>query len=291
MFKNIAKLMRVKHYIKNLLIFFPLTFGKQLFEGTALIRTFAGFAVFSFVASAIYIINDMNDIEADRRHPQKCKRPLASGAVSVSSAKVIFVVLVIVAAIINYVISGKNYLTWLILAIYVLSNFIYSFGGKHVALLDVSILALGYVLRVYYGAIIIGSFVSSWLYITVLSMSFFLGFGKRRNELKMQGIKSRKVLEKYSFNFLDKIMYLCLGLTITFYSLWCESFATESGNDRMLLTIPLMALICFRYCMDIEAETDGDPVEVVVSDKPLLIVCTCYGVMMLMVLYADKLIR
>lgn len=285
MIKNYVKLFRVKHYIKNILIFFPLAFGKKLFDPQSVVYTIAGFFAFSFLASIIYIINDMNDIEADRQHPKKRERPLASGAISFLQAKISIVILIVAIIFINYKICGTSWNAWLILLVYWVSNYIYSAGGKHIALLDVAILVLGYVLRVYYGALIIDTSVSSWLYITVLSMAFFLGFGKRRNELKMQGVYSRKVLKEYPINFLDRIMYLCLGLTITFYSLWCESFSTLNNNQFMLFTIPLMMLICFRYCMDIEGESDGDPVEVVMSDISLIIMSLLYGMMVLVILY------
>ena len=210
---------------------------------------------------------------------------MASGIVSITQAKIIIIILSILTIIINYSICGRRLSAWLILCLYGISNFIYSCGGKHIALLDVCILVLGYVLRIFYGALILDTSVSYWLYITVLSMAFFLGFGKRRNELKMQGDSLRKVLKKYPMVFLDKVMYLCLGLTMTFYSLWCESISSLNNNYYILFTIPLMMLICFRYCMDIEGDYDGDPVEVVMSDLFLLCMSAFYGISVILILY------
>ena len=289
MIRNFVKLLRVKHYLKNLLVFFPIVFAGHLFDLYALFRTVGGFFAFSFTASIIYILNDINDVEADRRHPKKCKRPLASGAVSLKQAKILVAIMIVAAFFLNYIISNQDWKIWGILLLYLCSNIVYSFGGKNIALLDVSILALGYVLRVYYGALIIQVSVSSWLYLTVLSMAFFLGFGKRRNELKFQGKDSRKVLREYPMEFLDKIMYLCLGLTITFYSLWCEAISQLRGNQLILFSVPFMILICVRYSMDVEGNSDGDPIEVVISDKVLVAICLCYGLLMMGILYGGEL--
>ncbi|MFR4988462.1 UbiA prenyltransferase family protein [Anaerotruncus colihominis] len=264
------KLLRVKHYLKNGLIFFPLIFSRNLFDIEMLLKTFLGFIAFSFAASIIYVINDMRDIENDRQHPTKCNRPLASGAISISSAKVIIVMLIIFTIIINWLIAGFNLLIWAILIIYVGSNLIYSLGAKNMVLIDVFILTLGYILRLYYGALIIGVEVSSWMYLTILAMAFFLGLGKRRNELRKNGIQSRQVLQKYSWEFLDKNMYMCLGAAILFYSLWCESMVEVLQTRFLLWTVPLVILICMRYSLIVENDSDGDPIEVVFTDKMLL---------------------
>ncbi len=285
MIKQYIKLLRVKHYVKNILIFFPLVFSGQLLNIEKFLHTIGGFCAFSFAASLIYILNDMRDVEADRCHPKKCKRPLASGAISLGHAKILALIMLVATVVLNYSFANGEWKIWGILLLYVGSNIIYSLGGKNVVLLDVSILVVGYVLRVYYGALIIHVSVSSWLYLTVLSMALFLGFGKRRNELSIHGQESRKVLKKYPPEFLDKVMYLCLGLTITFYSLWCEALSQFKGNNVILFSIPLMILICMRYSMDIEGSSDGDPVEVVIEDRALIVMCGLYGIMMLAILY------
>jgi len=281
--KEYLKLFRVKHYIKNLLVFFPLLFSRKLFSLPDLIVTFTGFWAFSFTASIIYIINDINDVENDRRHPTKCNRPIASGKISLHKAKVAIFLL---GAIVIFLNAGasETLAAGGILIAYLCCNIAYSRGLKNFALLDVFLLTLGYILRIYYGAILTHTEVSSWLYMTVLSMSFFLGFGKRRNELKKQGNESRKVLKLYNWAFLDKIMYMCLGITIVFYSLWCERMATGS-NYVLLFTIPLVFLICMRYSMDIEGESDGDPIEVLTRDYVLIALAFLYAVLIVFALY------
>ena len=285
------KLLRVKHYIKNILILFPLIFSGQLFRRTHLIMSLLGFVVFSLSASFIYIINDMNDIANDRRHPAKCKRPLASGAVTMNQAKIVLLLLAAMVVFLNSIAAKGDIRIWLILATYIVSNLAYSFGAKNYALLDVFLLALGYILRIYYGALIIHTPISSWLYLTVLSMAFFLGMGKRRNELKMQGETSRRVLQYYNWEFLDKSMYMCLGLTIVFYSLWCESMSNLAQNSLFLFSIPLVLLICMRYSMDIESESDGDPIEVVMSDRILMALSGVYAISMSIILYGGKILH
>lgn len=289
--KNCLKLLRVKHYIKNILIWFPLIFSGQLFDVSCLIISILGFIAFSLSASIIYIINDMHDIDNDRRHPTKCKRPLASGAITLMQAKLILVVLSVVVLFVNGIAAKGDVRAWFILYIYIISNIVYSLGAKNYPLLDVFLLVMGYILRIYYGALLIHTPISSWLYLTVLSMAFFLGLGKRRNELKTQGKTSRKVLKHYNWEFLDKSMYVCLGLTIVFYSLWCESISNASQNSLFLFSIPLVLLICMRYSMDIESESDGDPIEVVMSDRVLLVLGGVYAISMSIILYGSEILQ
>lgn len=289
MIRDYSKLFRVKHYIKNLLIFFPLVFSRSLLDGQAFLKTLIGVVAFSLSASIVYIINDINDVEKDRRHPTKCRRPIASGAVSTRSAKTVLILLCIAVIAFQYMAAKDDWRVWAVLIGYVSSNMAYSFGAKNVALLDVFILVLGYILRIYYGAMLIDTPVSSWLYLTVLSMAAFLGFGKRRNELRTQGGISRKVLELYTSEFLDKAMYICLCLTIVFYALWCEDMARVMENQILLFSVPLVLMICMRYSMDVEGDSDGDPIEVVLADKTLLLLAGGYALIMVAILYGKSL--
>lgn len=270
--KHYLKLMRVHHYMKNGLIFAPLIFSGNLLNGELFFNTMLGFIAFSFIASTVYIVNDLQDAELDRLHPTKCKRPLAANLVSVKSATVLAVGLVIISFIINMYISGNNIIAWLSIILYLLLNLAYSNGLKNYPIIDVAILVSGFVLRVLYGSGITEIEISNWLYLTVISMSFYLGLGKRRNELLKQKNVSRKVLKYYNHNFLDKNMYMCLALTIVFYSLWTVDPITieRMSNDLLVWTVPLIILICMKYSLNIEKDSDGDPVEVVIRDKFLL---------------------
>ncbi len=283
--KKYLKLIRIKHWLKNGLIFFPLVFGGCLFDANLFAKVCIGFFAFSLSASAIYIINDILDIENDRRHATKRNRPLASGAISVRSARLTCGLILVGVVALNFLVAADNLLMWSVLALYIVINFTYSMGLKNVALLDIFILVLGYILRIYYGGLIAGIEVSSWLYLTVVSMAFFLGLGKRRNEMKTQEVETRKVLKQYNTSFLEKNMYMCLGLTIAFYSLWCQSIVESRETPFILLTIPLVFTICMKYSLNVEGNSDGDPVEVVFSDKALLLLMGVYACMMFVILY------
>lgn len=260
--KNYIKLIRVKHWIKNALIFVPMFFAKQI-NIDNILTTLIGFFAFSFVASFIYIINDIRDVEKDRLHETKKKRPIASGKISVKNAS-IFSILIIVLAIILSLYASKNYISLLLLGTYLLINMYYSFGGKNIAIVDVILLSAGFVLRVYYGASLINVKVSNWLFLTVLNASLFLGFGKRKKEL-LNSKNSRGVLKFYNENFINQFMYLCLGLTIVFYSLWAIEY------EYMVITIPVLMTIFMQYSLLLETNTDGDPITLFYK-SPLLII-------------------
>lgn len=286
--KKYAKLLRVKHYLKNGLVFLPIIFNGSLFVKDKLISVILGFIVFSLLASVVYIINDIMDLENDRKHPTKCRRPIASGAIPVLSAKIIALLLLIAATTINICLSKNNLYIHAVLLLYVATNFWYSKGAKNVALLDIFILAIGYILRLYYGALIIDVEVSSWMYLTILTMSFYLGMGKRRNELKKTGDETRKVLKIYNEKFLDKNMYMCLTAAVLFYSLWCESMTQRLDSQLILCTVPLVFLICMRYSLLIEKGGEGDPIEVVTGDTAICLMVAGFVLAIGLILYLPK---
>ncbi|MDR1565038.1 MAG: decaprenyl-phosphate phosphoribosyltransferase [Oscillospiraceae bacterium] len=266
------KLFRLKHYIKNLLVFLPLIFGGQLL-GSKAINSLWGFIAFGLISSAVYIINDIRDAEKDRQHPTKRNRPIASGAISAKRAAALVPVLVILALGLNYLATGFEWLTYAIPLAYLALNIAYSFGLKNIPIIDITILASGFLLRLIYGAALTDIAISKWLYLTVIAASFYLALGKRRNELiKHSGDATRNVLAYYNKGFLDKNMYLCMALAVTFYSLWSiDSVTTQRvGNQNLIWTVPIVLLICMKYSMVIEGSSDGDPVEVLLGDKLLL---------------------
>lgn len=284
--KKYIKLIRMKHWLKNGLIFLPLFFGGELLDRKSLVVTMLGFLAFSYIASVIYIINDINDIENDRKHPTKCKRPLASGEITKNHAIIIAIGLGLCAVFFNALACQSNWLGLILLATYLITNILYSKGMKNVPIIDVLILVLGYVIRIYYGAELINVQVSNWLFLTVLFMAFFLGLGKRRNELLRQGTDNRKVLDKYNQDFLNSNMYVSLGLTIVFYSLWCSEMSDLKNNNFVMITIPLVVSICMKYNLNIEQEdNDGDPMETLLKDKLLFALITIYVVCMLIIFY------
>lgn len=284
--RKYLKLMRVHHYIKNLLIFTPTIFSGYLFEKEIFWSSILGFITFSFLASFIYIINDIQDVELDRLHPTKRNRPLAANVITIKRAKMISVILLVLMALTNIYISN-NVMTWICLLAYLILNIAYSNGLKNYPIIDVTILVSGFVIRVIYGSAVTGIEISKWLYLTVIALSFYLGLGKRRNELIKQKATSRKVLQYYNHDFLDKNMYMCLALTIAFYSLWTVDPLTieRISNNYLIWTVLLVIIICMKYSLNIETTSDGDPVEVILSDKLLLLLIILFSVITLAIIY------
>lgn len=284
--RQVLKLLRVHHYIKNVLVLAALACSGQIFNMEKLRAGLVGFAAFCVVSSSVYIFNDIRDVEKDRLHETKKNRPIASGSVSIREAQGIGLVLLCMAFVLNSFVFRIS--SSLLIATYLVLNLLYSIGLKDVPLVDITILVSGFVIRVLYGAIITEVKVSNWLYLTVVVLSFMMALGKRRNELlRSSGNEARRVLQYYSVGFLDKSMYMCLGLTNAFYALWSMDDKTTShyNNDYLVFTVPIVMLITLRYTMDIESDSDGDPVEVLINDKFLLFLCVAYLFVMFFILY------
>jgi 4-hydroxybenzoate polyprenyltransferase len=277
------KLMRVKHYLKNVLVALPVIFAGVALHPTNILKTLIAFITFSLTSSIIYIINDIRDVEKDRKHPVKKKRPIASGEVSIKAA-VILAILLFVATIAILYFSGLlfNYGV-LVLLVYFVLNLGYSFGLKDIPLVDITILASGFVLRALYGGLLLNIDLSNWLFLTVLSGSFYMALGKRRNELiKLEGKETRKVLKYYTKEFLDKNMYMFLSLSIVFYSLW----STLGVDNRFFkFSSILVILILMKYSLNVEQDSLGDPIEVILGDKILIILAFIYAAYCFAVLY------
>ncbi len=289
MLKYYLKEMRVHHYIKNLLVFVPLICSGQILDPDKLLPSFYAFLSFCFISSAVYFINDIRDAEKDRNHPTKCNRPIAAGQISVRSAVIFTVVLILLAVLFNCLCFHP--LSTALLAVYFLLNLGYSLGLKNIPLLDVTILAAGYLIRAMYGSVVTGIEMSDWLYLVIISAAFYLGLGKRRNELKKQGSEdTREVIRKYSFSFLDSNMYICMALVVVFYALWTMDAKTIEAyhGSRMVWTVPVVMLIFMKYSMTVEGNSDGDPVEVLLHDKVLLGLCAFYLLLMLALLYVIR---
>lgn len=278
----IVSLLRIKHYVKNLLVFCPLFFNRQIMNTYLFNRALGAFIAFCLISSFIYIINDIKDIEKDRIHPVKRNRPLAAGLISVSAAYLLAFILGVSAALILFRMNSP-WMVYMYCMFYVFINIVYSFGGKNVPVLDVAILSSGYPVRVLIGGVITGIEVSSWLFLTILCLSLYLALGKRRGELKRSEIvegNTRPVLEQYELNFLDGHMYLCLGLGIVFYSLW-----SIEKSMQFVFSVPLVLLICIHYNFVMYTKTDGDPVTTLFSSKALMLLILLYGAVLFSILY------
>lgn len=283
--KEYMKLIRIKHYTKNLLIFLPIIFSRNLLEVDLLTNVIFGFVLFCLTASIVYIFNDIKDIESDKLHPQKCKRPIASGKITKKQAIFIIIILAIVTMEIAFTKFANNLEIICILLIYVGINIAYTIKLKKIPIVDIFILAMGFLIRVIFGATLISVQVSNWLYLTILSISFYMGMGKRRNEMikVSDNEETREVLKYYNKNFLNENMYMFLALAIVFYSLWCVDMSNKF--QYIMYTIPLIMFLAMQYSLAIEKGTHGDPVEVILENKKLVIGILISIVLIIVLIY------
>lgn len=285
--RAIIKTMRLKQYPKNGVLFAALVFDRQLLNLVSFERTFAGFVIFCLLSSAVYFINDILDIESDRQHPEKKFRPIASGALPISVAVVVAVILLAIAFPAAWLLSPGFAA---ICAIYFLMNLAYSKWLKHVPLLDVLIIAAGFVLRVAGGVMLIDvQRFSPWLYIVITLGALYIGFGKRRAELSLlveKAASHRRVLDGYTLPLLDQLITVVSSTTIVAYSLYTFSAPNLPENHSMMLTIPFVIYGIFRYLYLIQVKNcGGAPEEMLFSDRPLQIVILLWGAAVLTIFY------
>ncbi|MDO9545991.1 MAG: decaprenyl-phosphate phosphoribosyltransferase [Pelolinea sp.] len=287
MLKGIIKSFRIKQWVKNSFLFAGIIFDRQLFNSTAFLNTAFGFLIFCTLSSAVYFLNDVFDIEADRMHPTKSSRPIASGKISVITAISIAILLCLLA------LSSAFYLSkpfFILGTIYFLINILYSKWLKHIPILDVMIIASGFVIRVLAGVSLIKvDRFSPWLYVVTTLLSLFIGFGKRRAELVLlskDANQHRIVFEGYSLPLLDQLITIVSSITLVSYSLYTFSAPNLPDNHSMMLTIPFVLYGIFRYLYLIQIEqTGGAPEELVLKDRPLRISVLLYGLSVLIIFY------
>ncbi len=287
MFRALLKTMRPRQWTKNIFVFAPLVFDKQLLFLNAFLRTAAGFVLFCMVSSAVYIFNDLADIEADREHPEKKNRPIPSGKLPLGIAWAAGILLVSVALIIGYLLSPPFAM---VVATYFLINLAYSKWLKHILILDVLILAAGFVLRVGAGVTMIHvERFSPWLYVVMTLLALYLGFGKRRAELALlasDATSHRKVFDNYTIPLLDQYILIVSGTTIVAYSFYTFSAPNVPANHSMMLTVPFVMYAIFRYLYLVQIKhAGGAPEEILLSDRPLQISLVLWALVVLAVFY------
>jgi 4-hydroxybenzoate polyprenyltransferase len=293
--KAYFQLLRIPHYIKNTLVLVPLFFSLSIFNSSQTIFiSCLGFAVFSLLSSMVYILNDIRDREKDRVHGGKCNRPIARGAVSVRGAIIMFGVLSLALASLGIwggaATAAPVLRSSLLLALYLLLNIAYSFGLKNIPIVDVTILASGYVIRLLFGAFLIGVDISVWLYLVITAGAYYLGLGKRRNEITDDEKGARQVMQFYSHAFLDKNMYMCQALCVVFYALWSIDAVTVERfrSKAFVYTVPLVLVILLKYSLNIESDSEGDPTSVFLRDKTLLLLCAVYVIWAFLIIITNR---
>lgn len=287
MLKHLLKAMRPRQWTKNGFVFFGLIFDKQLFLPEPFLRTLEGFFLFCLISSSVYLFNDIADIEADRKHPEKKNRPLASGKVPIGTATTTAVILAVLALVLGYLLEPRFAAA---VTVYFVINLLYSRWLKHVPILDVLIISAGFVLRVAGGVTLITvERFSPWLYVITVLFSLYLGFGKRRAEMSLleKGAGShRKVLDGYTIPLLDQYITIVSGMTIVTYSLYSFSAENLPGNHSMMLTIPFVVYGIFRYLQLIQTgHAAGSPEEVALKDRPLQATVILWGLAVIAVFY------
>jgi 4-hydroxybenzoate polyprenyltransferase len=287
MLKALIKAMRLRQWTKNGFVFFALIFDKQLFSLEPFLRTLEGFFLFCLISSAVYLLNDISDIEADRQHPQKKHRPLASGELPIGVAQGAAYVLALISLSLGYLLEP---MFAAMMVFYFLINLLYSRWLKHVPILDVLIVSSGFVLRVAGGvALITVERFSPWLYMLTILFSLYVGLGKRRAEMDLlaqDASAHRKVLDGYTIPLLDQYITIVSGMTIVAYSLYTFSAPNLPENHSMMLTIPFVVYGIFRYLQLIQTgHAAGAPDEVALKDRPLQVTVLLWGLAVIAIFY------
>jgi len=304
---QILKLLRPRQWVKNIFLFAAIIFGGQLFDANHLIDVTLGFIAFCLLASSAYIINDLKDVEKDRLHPFKKGRPIASGKVSVLQAVILFIVLVTTSLVLA---ASIEELFFLIAVFYIILQITYSYFLKSIAIFDILVIALGYILRVLAGEVITGYHISAWLLLTTVSLSLFLAVAKRRSELTLlQGYDAKKIqairssLSHYSENLLNAFSTMFATCTFIFYSFF--TFLEDPAGikiqislllpdflpyylQRKWLMITILPVIygLMRYMQDIYEKNEGEsPEKVILADRQLLASVIIWGFLVVFIIY------
>ena len=276
-------LLRPKQWVKNLFIFAALLFSKNIDKlPYVLIATYA-FLCFCTTSSTVYIFNDLLDIEKDRLHPRKRKRPLAAGVISKSEALILMAFMLPSTVAFSFMV---NYRFGIIIMIYLLNNVLYTLYVKHLVILDVMSIALGFILRVAGGALAIGVLISPWLLLCTFLLALFLGFSKRRNELLvLQGDAQshRLILEHYSLEFIDSMLSIVTASTLISYSLY-TFFASDDKYSMVTILFVLYGIFRYQYLI-YNKKLGESPEEIVLTDRPLLINIVLWVLTSIVILY------
>ena len=294
MIVNLVKLSRPKQWIKNFFVFAALIFSKHIFDLKFLLESLLAFAIFCIASSAVYVLNDILDVDADRSHPKKKFRPIASGEISIKTALIFLLFLLIIAAVPCFFM--KPIFTFVII-LYIVSNFLYSWKIKSIVLADVFFISFGFMLRVLGGAAAISVSVSSWMVLTAIFISLFLAISKRRGELSQvinqDNIeKQRKVLREYSIEYADQLNTIAAAGTIISYALYTVSDRTVMtfGTEKLIYTTPFVIYGIFRYMYLIHQKNMGEsPTSIVTKDISIVLNVFFWFIACVVIIYRAKI--
>ncbi|MGQ9642765.1 MAG: decaprenyl-phosphate phosphoribosyltransferase [Ignavibacterium sp.] len=288
MIKDYLKLIRVPQWIKNFFVFVPLLFSLHLFDKEYLLLSLKAFVVFSLASSFVYVVNDLIDIEADKAHPKKKNRPLPSGRIKKSSALILSIVLLLVV-LLSYFFFNPQFISFLYAFLFL--NILYSFYLKHIVILDIFSIAAGFSIRVLAGAAVIEVPVSSWLILTTMFISLFLGVMKRHSELVQVADSNkvtRKVLAEYSTNFTNQMATVAASGVIICYALYTVSQRTVSvfNTENLIYTTPFVVFGIFRYMyLEYQNNQGENTTQVMMTDIPMILTVISYAVVTVLIIY------
>ncbi len=283
--------LRPHQWTKNLLVFAALLFSKHLFERGPFLRALAAFIAFCGLSGAVYLWNDIVDIEQDRLHPKKRHRPIASSTLSIQAATLGSIALVVVALSGAFAIDFRLGIT---ASVYLALNLAYSFGLKHIVILDVLALAMGFVLRALAGGYAVNVPVTEWLLVLTLLLALFLALAKRRHEITSLGENAtghRAILAEYSPYLIDQMTSVVTASCVTayaFYTLSAETVA-KFGTARLSWTLPLVVYGIFRYLYLVHQKDRGDsPTDMLLTDRPLLVTVGLWVALVIAIVYTAQ---
>ena len=289
--RHIIKVARPTHWIKNLFVFLPVFFGGGLLNTSEAVSAALTFLSFSLAASAIYCLNDIIDVNADRAHPVKCKRPIASGAITIPQAYGMMALSMLVSIVLMFLLPAGQTKTIFVIVAYFLINVVYCLRLKDYAIIDVCIIASGFVLRILAGGYATGVQLSKWIVLMTFLLTLFLAFAKRRDDvLRMNttGQAPRANTSRYNLTFINQAITITAGVMLVCYVMYTVSpeIIAQFATDKLYLTSILVILAILRYLqISFVDEKSGDPVKVALSDRATQLILLAWLLSFLVIIY------
>ena len=286
---NILKILRLHQWVKNTFIFIPLFFGGSLFDMADWTSSLVAFVAFSFAASAIYSINDIVDVEADKKHPKKCKRPIAAGLVSKRQASLLAIILAIAALALPFLLN--NWMLSVVIALYLAMNLCYCIRLKHYAIIDVCIVALGFVMRIVAGGVATDIVLSRWIVMMTFLLTLFLSFAKRRDDVLIMnetGMAPRKNTSRYNLTFINQAITITGGVMLVCYIMYTVSpeVIERFNSPNLYMTSFFVILGLLRYIqLTVVDERSGEPTRLVLSDRLIQLIIAGWIISFAIIIY------
>lgn len=286
---NILKILRPHQWVKNTFIFIPLFFGGSLFDMADWTSSLVAFVAFSFAASAIYSINDIVDVEADKKHPKKCKRPIAAGLVSKRQASLLAIILAIAALALPFLLN--NWMQSVVIALYLAMNLCYCIRLKHYAIIDVCIVAMGFVMRIVAGGVATDIVLSRWIVMMTFLLTLFLSFAKRRDDVLIMnetGMAPRKNTSRYNLTFINQAITITGGVMLVCYIMYTVSpeVIERFNSPNLYMTSFFVILGLLRYIqLTVVDERSGEPTRLVLSDRLIQLIIAGWIISFAIIIY------